>query len=76
CCGRRSDETKTGELPVYGSSRKPSTSAVVGTMDLPLTLSAKPQPPGLNRSRKCTCKNHNPLPLITYFKQKRNPTAL
>ncbi|PID04933.1 hypothetical protein CSV66_12185 [Sporosarcina sp. P30] len=45
-------------------------------MDLPLTLSAKPQPPGLNRNRKSTCKNHNSVPLITYFKQKRNPTAL
>ena len=37
CRGRRSEETKTGALPVSGSSRKPSISAVVGTMDLPLT---------------------------------------
>ena len=37
CCGRRSEETKTGAFPVAGSSRKPSTSAEVVTMHSPLT---------------------------------------
>ncbi|WP_233202913.1 hypothetical protein, partial [Sporosarcina sp. P1] len=42
CCGRRSKETETGALSVCGSLRKPSTSAAVGAMSIPLTFSAKP----------------------------------
>ncbi|PIC75468.1 hypothetical protein CSV74_16090, partial [Sporosarcina sp. P19] len=56
CCGRRSEETETGELPVCGSSREPSTSAVVGTMNLPLRLPAKPQPPGRTGKRKARAR--------------------
>ncbi|WP_155979449.1 hypothetical protein [Sporosarcina ureae] len=36
---------RQAHFPVCGSSRKPSTSAEVETMNLPLTLPAKPQPP-------------------------------
>ncbi|PIC82536.1 hypothetical protein CSV73_11970 [Sporosarcina sp. P1] len=45
CCGRRSKETKTGELPVSGSLRKPSTSAEVRTMSFLLTPQAKQETP-------------------------------
>ncbi|WP_158231825.1 hypothetical protein [Sporosarcina sp. P19] len=36
---------RQAHFPVCGSLRKPSTSAVVEAMNLPLTLPAKPQPP-------------------------------
>ncbi|WP_211225425.1 hypothetical protein [Sporosarcina ureae] len=43
---------RQAHFPVYGSSRKPSASAVVGTTDLPLTLPAKPQPPDQTGKKK------------------------
>ncbi|WP_211225422.1 hypothetical protein [Sporosarcina ureae] len=36
---------RQAHFPVCGSSREPSTSAEVGTMNLPLRLPAKAQPP-------------------------------